>query len=675
MVVGNRRSWFVTLSMLGLVLLLSMPAVGQDETSCTIEVQPGESIQEAIDNAPEGAVICLALGTYRETLRIDKSLTLQGMEKRAEITRVEEGPVILIQGSEDVEVIIKSLYVTRAKGNFSAVKVEGNVQVSLENCTISDNYTRALWVEGQAQVALENCALSDNRGDSITVWNSARIALNQCDISQNAGNGLVTWGSSFARLEGCTILENGDDGLWIMDSGHAVLENCTISKNDGDGVYAHQKAKLNIYNNRFLENMGFGVLVDSPDVMVDGEGNEMMGNGADLGGYTPATLRKPLVLETEQSHLSVPRDYSSLQEAVDAIAPGGKITVDQGMFAEGVTIWKPLTLQGAAKAKTVLTPRPDGRIIISVLAEARGICLRQLTVTGSEEVALTIFGKEVDVEGCQISQNAGTGIKILGSAWVNLESCYVLENGEFGLLVGGSARTTLTDCTLAGNAWHGLRAGGSANASLINCTIVKNLEGVTADTYAQLFLKDCILSANRQRGVVAGFEAHVTLDRCTVFHNKLSGLVAEDWGHLTLQDCTIFKNEEEGLVGERATRLSLDGCTVSQNGGSGLRGWDLAQLSLRACVISANGEDGIYLQDKAAAELRGCDIVRNRGYGIRVYRPECIRGYLEERSFAGGITGSDNLTPGSKEVNGNIAGALCPAYPGDPWPKGFLIEP
>ena len=119
-----------------------------------------------------------------------------------------------------------------------------------------------------------------------------------------------------------------------------------------------------------------------------------------------------------------------------------------------------------------------------------------------------------------------------------------------------------------------------------------------AETYVQLFLKDCILSANRQRGVVAGFEAQVILDRCTVFHNKLCGLVAEDWAHLTLQECTILKNEgtPNGWKGD-ASFFGWVHC-VSGNEGSGFLGWNLAQLSLSACVISADVEDGITSKTK-----------------------------------------------------------------------------
>lgn len=52
--------------------------VGLAQADCTVTVQPGQSIQSAIDAAPEGAVICLVAGMWEENLTITQSLKLTG---------------------------------------------------------------------------------------------------------------------------------------------------------------------------------------------------------------------------------------------------------------------------------------------------------------------------------------------------------------------------------------------------------------------------------------------------------------------------------------------------------------------------------------------------------------------------------------------------------------------
>ena len=61
-----------------LVAALSVLAAAEETPTCNVELEPGESIQVAIDAAPDGALICLTEGRWDENIRIGKSLTLRG---------------------------------------------------------------------------------------------------------------------------------------------------------------------------------------------------------------------------------------------------------------------------------------------------------------------------------------------------------------------------------------------------------------------------------------------------------------------------------------------------------------------------------------------------------------------------------------------------------------------
>lgn len=53
--------------------------LAQDQPECTVTLQPSESIQQAIDQAAEGDVVCLTGAAWEENLTISNSLTLQGI--------------------------------------------------------------------------------------------------------------------------------------------------------------------------------------------------------------------------------------------------------------------------------------------------------------------------------------------------------------------------------------------------------------------------------------------------------------------------------------------------------------------------------------------------------------------------------------------------------------------
>ena len=94
----------------GLISVVESLAAG----TCTINLNPDQSIQQAIEAAPSGTVICLGEGTWEENLEIRKSLTIlgAGAGKTAIRSAKRHRPVVWIEGDE-IEVNLESVIVTR----------------------------------------------------------------------------------------------------------------------------------------------------------------------------------------------------------------------------------------------------------------------------------------------------------------------------------------------------------------------------------------------------------------------------------------------------------------------------------------------------------------------------------------------------------------------------------
>lgn len=131
----------------GVAVLASLVGLGSSAQApgCTVTLSPGSSIQEAINRAATGDVICLAAGAWKESVIIEKSLTLRAAEVQPQPNVViqsakEDWPVILIRSEQEIEVTVVGLKTTGAFGECFdypicayGISVGGRAKVVIQN--------------------------------------------------------------------------------------------------------------------------------------------------------------------------------------------------------------------------------------------------------------------------------------------------------------------------------------------------------------------------------------------------------------------------------------------------------------------------------------------------------------------------------------------------------------
>ena len=249
------RGASLTLAILMWVLFACVFA--QDASECTMWVQPGKSIQEAIDQAAEGTVICLAAGTWEENLKVEKSLILRGAEEGETIVRaaIEGYPVIWIEGSQENREITVAISDLTSIGGYG-------------ECPASGIYADGVLVRGTAHANLTDCTISENYS-GIGLLDSSQTTVSGCTISENyAGIGL--WDSPQATISDCNISENTDDGIWLEGTAQATIDHNEITNNKY-GIALYQRP---CYDNDevFAGRLsGSGNLIPGPDEL---DGNQ-----------------------------------------------------------------------------------------------------------------------------------------------------------------------------------------------------------------------------------------------------------------------------------------------------------------------------------------------------------------------------------------------------------------
>lgn len=103
--------------------------------SCTVRLSPGDDVAAAL---AEGAVICLAAGTYPGPLEIGASVTLVG-EPGTVIDADGAGPAIRVLGHQ-LTITLRGLMLTGGYAEAgSGVYVDGYSDVTLEDCVVTLN--------------------------------------------------------------------------------------------------------------------------------------------------------------------------------------------------------------------------------------------------------------------------------------------------------------------------------------------------------------------------------------------------------------------------------------------------------------------------------------------------------------------------------------------------------
>ena len=249
--------------------------------------------------------------------------------------------------------------------------------------------------------------------------------------------------------------------------------------------------------------------------------------------------------------------FTKIQDAVNAASPGDTIQICPGLYAEQVTISKPLVVNGNNGAIV----RPSG-----VAANTTGLASGQsiaaiLLVENTTDVTIrnvTVDGTDADINACspdlvgvffrnasgQLTRMAVRNAK-LGS---NLNGC---QSGSAILVQSGGGQTSVVD--IAQSSIHDYQKNGiTANEVGTDVTIEGNVvTGLGPTTGAA------------QNGIQIGFGAEGTIRHNTVANHIWSPCVSVDSCTATANDILVFQSDgvsvHDNMIGVSQTGVAIVG--------------------------------------------------------------------------------------------------------------------
>jgi parallel beta-helix repeat protein len=205
--------------------------------------------------------------------------------------------------------------------------------------------------------------------------------------------------------------------------------------------------------------------------------------------------------------LTVPTDYSTIQEAIDAANSGDTVFVKPGTYYEHLIIQdKSITLQGEDKATTIIDGSGTGTVIN--VPSTNGVKISDLTVLDSENTRAypgiqlhpassynTV--KNVILSGNSMGINNGDAVSqhntfenveaysntagiqgFYGSDYMKVLNCNLHDNSHVGILIGWSNYWTIENTIASANYNHGILIDTSSYGTIQNCESFDNGGGI-----------------------------------------------------------------------------------------------------------------------------------------------------------------------------------------------------
>ncbi len=547
-----------------------------------------------------------------------------------------------------------SLY-TSAQGTIEQNEIAGGV-IEIDGdaqATIQKNRLKSVpTFFDEAEVRLRNRSRAHIRENEFVLFRIEATGTSHLTLDRNViqGGESIYFGESSSGLvlsnEIKDLLYSGiyvsSDGV-IEIRGNRILRNQTgidIAVYGGERIPISSNQLVKIESNVISQNAKCGVSVLRG--RVEGSDNEMRDNIIDLCYRAPAALRRPLVPQTDRLLIRVPDEYKLIQEAIDAVAPGGTVEIAPGRYEGNLLLYKPVHLRGAGDKpeKTIIIPKSVtyGIPMIMVLSEAGQFGFRNITLTLDKE--------DQDL------------VRVYGSARASMHHV-IVRAGGISFWDESQARIEESVFEQGGEIF-------ATDQAKIFVSRSRFVQGHKPDDFiyikerASLNLQESILEGQGEGRAITIVDQAKALIEHSVFRKLSNPLFMGDYSEVTLRENTFLEMTYNGLAlgtfdEDRGFAL------VERNGIEASQGPGIVVKHIRALLrenrIMGNRGDGILLVGSATVEIIGNQITENEGWGIAAFNEECqgspLTRWQERDRFRGTVTGSDNILQNNKK------GDLC----------------
>jgi len=337
----------------------------------------------------------------------------------------------------------------------------------------------------------------------------------------------------------------------------------------------------------------------------------------------------------------VPKDYSTIQEAIDHANEGDTIRVWAGYYPENIIVNKTLSIIGNSSSDTTI----DGK--------ERDDVIRIMNTSN-----VTLSGFSVINGGFNETPGAlGAGVNIEANGCV-IEMNYI-SGSEFGVFMINSSNNTISRNRLEGNN-HGVNLFYSKDIDIennsfydeglgiygdelghflhkiegnkingIDLLYVKNKDGMhldgIEDVAGSIIFANCnniiVERMNRlssaEMGIESAFCSNITIEKCTFSYNDFGIYVYKSTENVVIKNNTFLGNRDAGIYLKESTTKIKEDNFITKNS-YGIRIEESLDNLVEGNRIYENNQTGVFLQGSTNNIIRENEI-RYNANGVDIY--------------------------------------------------------
>ncbi|WEP00620.2 right-handed parallel beta-helix repeat-containing protein (plasmid) [Streptomyces sp. FXJ1.172] len=523
------------------------------------------TVTAAVRAAAAGTVISVQPGVYRESLVLDRDVTVVAENGPGTVRIVAaHGPAVSVsQGAPvlrdlDIEGVVDRDAAMLVRGGKPVVEhcrvFGGRVEIAqtagaeLRSCTVEGASGSGIHVTGTAGVVIEECTIQSVAGHGLTLNDAARAEVRRTTVERVTGCGVVMVGSTLSTFDDCLIAHTGDTALLVHTPARALLRDCRLHDTKGQGVRVS----------------------DAP------------------GGAATAAQAG----DDEAASAAGREEYRVRLEKCEIFR-----TALEGVLVAGA----------AEAALRDCHVRESGSAGVIAVGSSRVELDHPRVVDVSGTGLAVVDNADVQVRGGTIARTGANGVHATGNCTVRLTGCEISTTSYTAVHLGGGARAELRDCTVRDSAQHAVKAESGAEVLAEDTRVERpRMTGVDI-TDADAVLRRCVISG-AGTGIRLETRHRPLLEECEVSGSVKTGIeVAPATGAVVLGGL-VDAAGSAGVFLDEGSEAWIEDLRITGAKGSGLVIWTGARPRVRSVTIAGTVKNGVYLNDGAAGLLEDCSI-------------------------------------------------------------------